>query len=299
MATNKKKDNFVSKIVTDPANPPKTILLRGYLGDSSEAGHTRLYLDAQLNTYVEVPDDAILHEEDLPGTPQGESYVWIKQDAQVIHGDAGPQRTKASFFEGPIAAAAARPAVTAAMLGCAFPPPRTSLIQCPVTDPFIGCQTPVVPCELASVVGCQTPNLACPPRTSLLHACQTPVVPCELETARCPTRFACPPVTHEFRACLTPVWPCELETARCPAPTLVCPVTNPFHACLTPVRPCELETAFCPEPLTPARGCLVTQELQCPQPLTPARGCLVSQELLCNPTPLRRCPPLTPVVGCR
>ena len=68
MAANKtrtRKDNFISKIVKDPASPPKTILLRGYLGDSSEEGHTRLYLDAQLNNYVEIPDDAILHEEDV------------------------------------------------------------------------------------------------------------------------------------------------------------------------------------------------------------------------------------------
>ncbi|HVS21478.1 MAG TPA: hypothetical protein VHD88_06495, partial [Pyrinomonadaceae bacterium] len=108
MAT-KGRDNFISKIVKDPASPPKTILLRGYLGDSSEEGHTRLYTDAQLNHYVEIPDDEILYEVELPKdqSPLGESLVWINQDAEVTHVPAGPQRLKSRFLEGPIAAAAA------------------------------------------------------------------------------------------------------------------------------------------------------------------------------------------------
>jgi hypothetical protein len=189
----KRKENFVSKIVKDPANPPKTILLRGYAGASSEKGHTRLYLDAQLNNYVEIPDDAILNEEELPGTPAGESYVWIKQDAQVIHGEATPQRKKSSFFEGPIAAEVAR-APRTIHFGCAItsdaclpPPPRTTLFTCPVTNQFNVCQTPVVPCEVASAL-CpppRTPLLGCPV-TSQFQVCQTPVVPCEVASARCP-----------------------------------------------------------------------------------------------------------------
>src|SRR5207247_9739178 len=104
MAANKtrtRKDNFIAKIVKDPASPPKTILLRGYLGDSSEEGHTRLYLDAQLNNYVEIPDDAILHEEDVAKdqSPLGETYVWIKQDKKVIHGNAVPHSGKYNIVQ--------------------------------------------------------------------------------------------------------------------------------------------------------------------------------------------------------
>jgi len=257
MATSKRKDSFISKIVKDPANPPKTILLRGYLGDSSEAGYTRLYQDAQLNSYVEVPDDAILHEEAISSTPLGETYVWIKQDAQVIHGEAGPQRTKATFFEGPIAAAAARAPVTG-LLGCALPPPQTQVFACQVTNPFNACQTPVVACELDTAFRCQTPKLICPPVTNQFHVCQTPVVPCQLDTAfGCQTpKLACPPVTNQFHVCQTPVVPCQLDTAfGCQTPKLVCPpVTNQFHVCQTPVVPCQLDTAF---------GCQ-TPKLVCP-----------------------------------
>ena len=247
MATNKRKENFVSKIVKDPANPPKTILLAGYLGEASEPGHTRLYFDAQLNSYVEIPNDAILHEEEMSSTPPGQSYVWIKQDAQVIHGEAGPQRTKSSFFEGPIAEAAARAPKTLPRhcytvdLTCRLPPPQTTLLTCPVTDQFHVCQTPVVPCQVESAL--------CPPPPTPLRGC---------------------PVTSPFHVCQTPVIPCELETARCPprtTPQAGCLVTSPFHVCQTPVVPCELETARCPVesaicfPRTQI-GCFVTQN--CP-----------------------------------
>ena len=57
-------------------------MLSGYLGASSEEGHTRLYFDPQLSTYVEIPDDAILHSQAAGGEDGlGGSHVWIKQDA--------------------------------------------------------------------------------------------------------------------------------------------------------------------------------------------------------------------------
>lgn len=92
-------DNFISKIVKDPRQVPDTLLLNGYLGASSESNYTRLYFDAQLSSYVEIPEDGILHTQDYPGDPLGKSYVWIKKDAILIHGKAG---TKAKFLEGPI-----------------------------------------------------------------------------------------------------------------------------------------------------------------------------------------------------
>lgn len=292
MATNKRKENFISKIVKDPANPPKTILLRGYLGDSSEAGHTRLYLDAQLNSYVEVPDDAILHEEELPGTPQGETYVWIKQDAQVIHGEAGPQRRKSSFFEGPIGEAA-RPLLTAA--GCLPPPPRTPAFGCPITDRFIGCQTPVEPCEVLTAVCQPTPQIACP--THPFHGCLTPVRPCVVESAVCP-------VTSQFQGCLTQVRPCIVQTAicppepsvdfKCPTPGFACPPLTPFRGC-----PVTQDYFGCPPPVTPKFACPITQSrIHCPPPFTPQRGCDVTLELNCQQTPFIPCVPPTPLRGC-
>ena len=48
-----------------PTNPPNTVMLSGYVGASSEDGHTRLYFDMELSSYVDIPNDAILHREPL------------------------------------------------------------------------------------------------------------------------------------------------------------------------------------------------------------------------------------------
>jgi hypothetical protein len=108
--------SFVGKLVADPRQPPNTLLLTGFLGASSDEGHTRLYFDPQLSDYVEIPDDAILHKQDVPAglSPLGASYVWVRRDATLIHGPIGPDRLKASFLEGRVArdhaaAAAAMP----------------------------------------------------------------------------------------------------------------------------------------------------------------------------------------------
>ena len=56
-------ENFVHHIVADPKNVPDVMMLYGYPGASSEEGHERLYLSADLSRYVEVPRTAILHRE--------------------------------------------------------------------------------------------------------------------------------------------------------------------------------------------------------------------------------------------
>src|SRR5689334_24484647 len=76
-------DEFVGKVVSDPAQPPNALLLIGYLGASSEDGHVRLYFDAQLNDYIEIPETAILHTMEVPREQSvlGGSLVWLKRDA--------------------------------------------------------------------------------------------------------------------------------------------------------------------------------------------------------------------------
>ena len=97
-------DEIVSKIVSDPSNPPEVILLSGYLGSSSESGHIRLYFDPKFSKYIEIPETAIKHSQPIPveRSPLGGSYVWILRDADIIHGNVGTTRTTAKFLEGPI-----------------------------------------------------------------------------------------------------------------------------------------------------------------------------------------------------
>ncbi|MBI3650016.1 MAG: hypothetical protein HY231_03085 [Acidobacteria bacterium] len=317
--TKPRKENFVSKIVKNPDSPPDTLLLRGYLGESSEAEHTRLYFDATLSSYVEIPDDAILHEEDVPKeqSPLGESFVWIKQDAEVIHGKAGPQRTKAKFFEGPIAQAAAQAAAAP------IPPPTilcptqpahcpsvghicVSQIECPPPSPLHGCPPVTLPpgCLHTPFHGCPTPPVLCPPFTPL-HGCP-PHTP----------QFGCPPFTP-FHGCppFTPLHGCPPHTPLhgCPphTPLLGCP-TGPTLCCPTHVAP-----SLCCPPLTPVHGCptpLCTHPPVChpPTPACPTPVC-PSHQIICHPTnpiicnlqtahcptlPGVHCPPVSGGVAC-
>jgi hypothetical protein len=93
--------DFVSRLVSDPAKPPQTTLLSGYVGASDEEGHTRIYFDPQLSDYVDVATEDVLHTEPAGGTgPLSPTLVWIRRDAQVLHGQAGSTRQRAGFFEG-------------------------------------------------------------------------------------------------------------------------------------------------------------------------------------------------------
>src|SRR5215211_136674 len=102
---NLRYDDFVGRIVQNPKEPPGVTLLSGYLGSSSEEGHVRLYLDEELCRYVEIPEKAIRHTQELPPeqSPLGGSLVWIDSGAEVVHGPAGSERRKATFLEGQIA----------------------------------------------------------------------------------------------------------------------------------------------------------------------------------------------------
>jgi len=54
---------FVSKLVKDPANPPRVRHLIGFLGASSEKGKVRLYLSSDLSSFIDIPVPEILHQE--------------------------------------------------------------------------------------------------------------------------------------------------------------------------------------------------------------------------------------------
>jgi hypothetical protein len=172
--------DFVAKIVKDPKNPPKTIMLTGFLGASSEPGHTRLYFDPHLSNYVEVPDDAILHTQEAPGEGGLEAtHVWIRQDAQLIYGPAGAERPKGTFLEGPIMQAhmPAAAAAAAGGAGIVAPAPNTANPAC-VAQPSVAiiCQSAAVVCQ-SLLVQCQTPRIAAPAAARLGRAASDPELP--------------------------------------------------------------------------------------------------------------------------
>lgn len=90
-----REDDFVHNIVSDPADPPDTLLIIGFGGRSPEAAHTRIYLDVLLSSYVDVPDEAILFAREIPReqSPLGGWYVWARRDAELVERLRSANRT--------------------------------------------------------------------------------------------------------------------------------------------------------------------------------------------------------------
>jgi hypothetical protein len=81
-----REDDFVHNIVADPADPPDTLLIVGFVGRSPAAEHTRVYLDVLLSSYVDVPDQAILFAREIAReqSPLGGWYVWVRRDVELV-----------------------------------------------------------------------------------------------------------------------------------------------------------------------------------------------------------------------
>lgn len=77
---------FVSSIVRDPGKLPRLRVIRGYVGESGQKNHVRIYLNLELRHYVDVPADGIAHSQDAPELPLGGTYVWIREEAKISHG---------------------------------------------------------------------------------------------------------------------------------------------------------------------------------------------------------------------
>ena len=135
----RKLEDFVARLVPDPVDPPDLLLLKGYLGASSEEGHVRLYLDEELSRYVEIPRKAIRHARELPPeqSPLGGSLVWIDREADLMHGKAGEEPGVASFLEGWIADEYKE--VTAAI-----PPAQPAARNAGGMYPSVPCITPLI-----------------------------------------------------------------------------------------------------------------------------------------------------------
>jgi len=96
-------DEWVGQVRPDPRNTDQLTLLQGYIGQSSESGHIRVYGDESLNNFVEIPEDAIVYSIKQSGTesPLGGSKLWVRSDAVVTYGDPkAANRPKSNFLEG-------------------------------------------------------------------------------------------------------------------------------------------------------------------------------------------------------
>lgn len=135
-----KDKNFVDVLANDPANIPEMILLNGFVGKSAMDGYSRLYLNAVLNEYYEIPSDAILHSAAASlaaDNPLGTMYLWIKADAELIRKGKSVADTRINFFSGPIQSQQAAQSAPAVPVAAPLVGP-TGVLNCTQAAPVCG-----------------------------------------------------------------------------------------------------------------------------------------------------------------
>jgi len=96
-------DRFIEVVRPNPSDAAPLKLLTGFIGKSSEDNHIRIYTDEELNDFLDIPQNDIIHAEKLSKDEcqMGGSRVWVKQDTVFTFGDPkNYNRPKSTFLEG-------------------------------------------------------------------------------------------------------------------------------------------------------------------------------------------------------
>jgi len=113
------EDRLIQSLVPDPSAVPDARALFGFLGKSTREGFWRLYVSPDLDEYVEVPEDAMIHREQLAREQSalGGTVIWVKRDATLLHTRTVSREAQAGFLDGSIVTAYLRGAKAGALLG--------------------------------------------------------------------------------------------------------------------------------------------------------------------------------------
>lgn len=246
---------LVAALNPDPSKPPRrTYKLFGLPGQSPNSDDTRLWLDSELTSYVDVPSDAIAHSETLDD--DAGTILWVDADAPVTFGSVAQTRPS-DFLAGSLAAqhlptAASSGAATSApipaifsILPCGASHPvcptvpaicQHTVIGCPPPHTAAACPSVQFVCPPHTVVGC--PSLGCPPPhtavacPSVQIVCPTHAAPCpSVPAALCPSQHVPCATVHAPPFCAVPTHancpsvttPCPTQHPLCPSVQLVCP----------------------------------------------------------------------------
>jgi hypothetical protein len=265
---------LVTALASDPGKPPtKATKLFGYPGPAAEKGSTRLWLDLDLTTYVDVPDDAILHSQTLPDD-QG-TYLWVDPAATLTYSSAQSHEVQADFLGGSIAArnlAAAAP--VGGIGGGGGLNTRAADCQeslstgCTVLDNCNETGLPNCPSAFAPVCGGVGETIA----TVCTRFPECPVV-------SVPTN--CPTIYPRCRVSLATQCPtvrpvlCQIHSRVevCPTPTVVEPFVSGVVRCPTPPE-------ICRPYVSQAGGCHSIREVCLPT--ANAAGCVTEISVCCQ-----------------
>ncbi|ARU60087.1 hypothetical protein CBW65_02715 [Tumebacillus avium] len=81
--------------------PEDAVVLSGSLGHSPKDGQWRLYLTPELNDFVEIREEDILHAV-MPEEEQSAATLWVKPDAALERTQTSVQQVQAEFLSGDI-----------------------------------------------------------------------------------------------------------------------------------------------------------------------------------------------------
>ncbi|GAC1349478.1 MAG: hypothetical protein NVSMB27_23000 [Ktedonobacteraceae bacterium] len=113
-----RQDALVEKLMPDPSQGhPDVRMLVGFLGRSSQPEYCRLYLTPELDAYMEIPRDAIVHNQSLANeqNPMDGTRLWVKQDTEVVLcRRTNLRQRQAQFLSGEIVSQADRRGMTSA-----------------------------------------------------------------------------------------------------------------------------------------------------------------------------------------
>ncbi len=111
-----KEDPLVAALLPDPGKlPVNAAVLRGFVGKSLKEGSWRLYLDAELTEYVEIPEAEILYARELPDG--GGTAVWVPGTLRLDRVRMAATQIQAEFLSGAITAGGLRAAIQSRLSG--------------------------------------------------------------------------------------------------------------------------------------------------------------------------------------
>jgi hypothetical protein len=224
---------LVEALVPDPSKPPeRTTKMFGFPGSSPTSGSTRLWLDVDLTSYADIPDEAILYSRVLPDD-EG-TLLWVRADAPITYESVSSHQAQAEFLTG---------AITATHLGAAAGAETAYPMQT-----FIGCPRPTLypPCGYTIFPGCPPPPTLSP---TILPCCKpytiSPVQCRPSILTRCPSTLTiCPTQTIQCHVTLTVA--CRPSVlVRCPSQQLICP-TSPAICNVSLTAICQPSLVQCP-----------------------------------------------------
>lgn len=228
---------LVEALASDPNKPPeRATKLFGFPGPAADAKSTRLWLDADLTSHVEIPNDAIIHSQTLDND-QG-TILWVDPSATVTHSTTQSQDVQAEFLGGSIAegnlGGVPRIQDWGSKLGTG--PTRTFPCEPQVqTIDWGPCLWTDFPCQVSVNLPCLTKDLPCRSVNS----------PCVTEPR------ICEPIVTDPRIC-EPV----ASSLRCPSRAVPCPTPPVVSRAIcedpikerieTPVNPADVVKRFGP-----------------------------------------------------